>query len=219
VHNFLEVFREVDELKTDVSHVLNVVLEDQKSSLVVNSDSNGIRAAGFVDDVFAESEVQRSQESGEVIDLDLGVELRKEGQELVDNDGLKGKVESFVLILDVSEEGFGVSGQADDVLAFFDQEVSFSDLFGAQVQDVMLLDVGDEVLLGEEVDFGTQKRSSAGLGVFSLSVFVKKRGNAEDGKDESVGLVGDFFSSHGSHSALEEDVMVEVRDGAVKVEF
>ena len=75
VDDFLEVFREVHETKTEALHILDVVLENQESSLVVDSDLDEVREAGQVDNVFTVGVVQGSQETDEVVDLDLGVEL------------------------------------------------------------------------------------------------------------------------------------------------
>ena len=81
----------------------------------------------------------------------------------------------------------------------------------------MLLDVSDQVLLGKEGGFRTQKGSSTDFSIFRLSVFIKKRRDGDDGKDESVGFFSKFFSS--SVSSSQKNIMVEKGNSTVKEEF
>lgn len=61
---------------------------------------------------------------------------------------------------------FTVLGKADHILAVFNQVEQFSDFFGTEVKNVVLGDVGNELLLRGNGGFRTEESNSSSLSIF-----------------------------------------------------
>lgn len=147
---------------------------------MVNLDLDAVVDGGKVDDVLAGGKIKLANELGEAFNSDLSVKLGKLAQDLVDDDSLELIGEAVVSFLDLGNEWVALVSKGKDINAILNEEEEGLDLRGAEVEDVVSEDVGNEFSSGRNGDFRAHKGDSFRSGFFRKVLFVGGGGNCED---------------------------------------
>jgi hypothetical protein len=219
IDNFLNIFREVDQLNRKTLEILRFILEQDKLISVINLNLDRVSDSRKMNDIFARLEIDRSDELQEVLDLDPGVKLGELGQDLEDDDGLELGGELREGFTDFLEERVRIVGKVNNISRVFNKEEEFLDFIGAEFKDVVSEDVREQFALGLDGSLRADQVDNVLSGFFRKGGFVGGRRDTEDRKHKRAGLLTEFVSSDLLISGLEDGIVREVNVGMIVIEF